>query len=92
MNKAGVGSWNDKQDGANRDGALSWYGGHIMDMVDMLGMMDMVDMVVMMDIVDVVIILMPGFSQDILVSLNWRELFSVWKNKNYSKSSMDLVS
>ena len=41
---------------------------HIMDMVDMLGMMDMVD---------VVIILMPGFTQDILVSLNWRELFSV---------------
>ena len=48
-----------------------------MDMVDMLGMMDMVDMVDMMDMVDVVIILMPGFAQDILVSLNWRELFSV---------------
>ena len=53
-----VGSWNDKQDGASRDGALTWHGGHIMvhimDMVDMLGMMDMVDMLGMMDIVDMV--------------------------------------
>ena len=49
----------------------------MMDMVDMLGIMDMVDMVDMMDMVDVVIILMPGFAQDGLVSLDWKELFSV---------------
>ena len=48
--------------------------GHIMDMVDMVGMMYMVDII---DMMDMVIILMPGFAQDILVSLNWRELFSV---------------
>ena len=54
---------------------------HIMDIVDMLGMMDMVDMVDMMDMVDVVIILMPGFAQDILVSLNWREIFFCLKNR-----------
>ena len=52
-----------------------------MDMVDMLGMMDMVDMVDMMDMVDVVVILLPGFAQDILVSLNWRELFLFEKSK-----------
>ena len=43
----------------------------------MVHIMDMVDMVDMMDMVDVVIILMPGFAQDIRVSLNWRQLFSV---------------
>ena len=51
--------------------------GHIMDMVDMVGMMYMVDIIDMMDVVDMVIILMPGFAQDILVSQNGRELFSV---------------
>ena len=49
--------------------------GHLVDMVDMVDMMDMVHMVDIMDMVDMVIILMPGFVFDILVSLNWRELF-----------------
>ena len=55
--------------------------GHIMDMVDMVGMMYMVDIRDMMDMVDMVIILMPGFAQDILVSLNWREFFLFEKSK-----------